>query len=107
MAKNYELPCFVECFHSPCVLNLQETADIIDNVDILTTENKLQRLRRNELNFAYRSSPFQCMDDLAAIVGVTFRLSELRSGQNEAAGIFGNVSLSDLEQHQTGLVLLI
>ncbi|KAK4797988.1 hypothetical protein SAY86_030314 [Trapa natans] len=58
--------------------NGQETADVIDSVDILTTESKLKRLGRNELEFGYRKSPFQCMKDLAAIVGATFRLQ--RSG---------------------------
>lgn len=79
----YELPnpYFVECFHSLYVLNLQETADVIDSVHILTTENKLQRLRRNELDFGYRFSPFQCMNDLVAIVGVTFRLQSSDSAR--------------------------
>lgn len=54
--------------------NRQETADVVESVDFVTTDGRLQRLERADLNFGYRSSPFQSMPDLAAIVAVTFRL---------------------------------
>ncbi|KAJ0042188.1 hypothetical protein Pint_18772 [Pistacia integerrima] len=59
--------------------NGQETADAIDSVDIVTVEGELRTLDRNDLKFGYRSSSFQDMEDLAAIVAVTFRLKELGS----------------------------
>ncbi|GMN28087.1 hypothetical protein TIFTF001_001920 [Ficus carica] len=54
--------------------NGQETADVVESVDFVTTDGRLQRLERADLNFGYRSSPFQSMPDLAAIVAVTFQL---------------------------------
>ncbi|KAK8674164.1 hypothetical protein V6N13_112460 [Hibiscus sabdariffa] len=54
--------------------NGQETADSIESIDIVTTEGKFRTLDRVDLSFGYRSSPFQDMNDLAAIVAVTFRL---------------------------------
>ncbi|XVF71634.1 hypothetical protein PTKIN_Ptkin12aG0054800 [Pterospermum kingtungense] len=54
--------------------NGQETSNSIQNVEIVTTEGSFQTLDRVDLNFGYRSSPFQDMKDLAAIVAVTFRL---------------------------------
>ncbi|KAK9038941.1 hypothetical protein V6N11_023782 [Hibiscus sabdariffa] len=53
---------------------LKETADSIESIDIVTTEGKFRTLDRVDLSFGYRSSPFQDMNDLAAIVAVTFRL---------------------------------
>ncbi|XP_031396953.1 uncharacterized protein LOC116207947 isoform X4 [Punica granatum] len=61
--------------------NGQETADVVDSVNILTTEYKLQRYRRNELNFGYRYSACQDMNDLAAIVEATFRLQSSGSAR--------------------------
>ncbi|KAL5581814.1 hypothetical protein UlMin_014256 [Ulmus minor] len=58
-----------------------ETADAVDSVDIITIDGMLRRLHRADLNFGYRSSPFQDMEDLAAIVAATFRLQ--RSGASK------------------------
>lgn len=52
----------------------QCTADAVDSVDIVTVGGGRRVLRREELTFGYRTSPFQCMNDLAAILSVTFRL---------------------------------
>uniref|UniRef100_A0A5B7BTU1 UDP-N-acetylmuramate dehydrogenase n=1 Tax=Davidia involucrata TaxID=16924 RepID=A0A5B7BTU1_DAVIN len=61
--------------------NGQEIADVIDSIEIITTEGKFQTLKRTDLDFGYRSSPFQEMDDLAAIVAVTFRLKHSESAR--------------------------
>jgi UDP-N-acetylenolpyruvoylglucosamine reductase len=53
---------------------LKETADVVDSIDIVKTDGRFQTLSRIDLNFGYRSSSFQYMEDLAAIVAVTFRL---------------------------------
>lgn len=55
-------------------LLLKETANVIESIDIVTTEGNFRTLNRINLTFGYRSSPFQVMDNLAAIVAVTFRL---------------------------------
>ncbi|WOL09459.1 hypothetical protein Cni_G18212 [Canna indica] len=55
--------------------NSQETGDVVDNVEIITTDGELQVLRRAELAFGYRWSSFQAMNNLAAILAVTFRLT--------------------------------
>ena len=52
---------------------LKQTADVVDSVEIVTTDGKFQTLNRVDLSFGYRSSPFQDMEDLAAIAAVTFR----------------------------------
>ncbi|XP_016498246.2 uncharacterized protein LOC107816995 isoform X2 [Nicotiana tabacum] len=54
--------------------NGQETADTIDSMEIITNEGESRMLKRRELNFGYRSSPFQEMKELASITAVTFRL---------------------------------
>uniref|UniRef100_A0A2N9ERM1 UDP-N-acetylmuramate dehydrogenase n=1 Tax=Fagus sylvatica TaxID=28930 RepID=A0A2N9ERM1_FAGSY len=54
--------------------NGQETADVVDRVDIIKNNGRFQTLNRIDLKFGYRSSPFQFMKDLGAIVAVTFRL---------------------------------
>ncbi|XP_010265115.1 PREDICTED: uncharacterized protein LOC104602937 isoform X2 [Nelumbo nucifera] len=54
--------------------NGQETADAIDTVEIVTVDGRHQILYRSDLAFGYRMSPFQAMQDLAAIVAVTFCL---------------------------------
>ncbi|CAL5372472.1 unnamed protein product [Camellia sinensis] len=61
--------------------NGQETADVIDSIEIVTTEGKFQILNRTDLNFGYRTSPFQDMEDLAAIVAVTFQLKHSESAR--------------------------
>ncbi|KAA3459105.1 UDP-N-acetylenolpyruvoylglucosamine reductase-like isoform X1 [Gossypium australe] len=58
--------------------NGQETANVIESIDIVTTEGNFRTLNRIDLTFGYRSSSFQDMDNLAAIVAATFRLE--RSG---------------------------
>jgi UDP-N-acetylmuramate dehydrogenase len=52
--------------------NGTETSDALVSVDYLTEEGILTTLRREELHFGYRSSPFQQM--CGAIVGAVFRL---------------------------------
>ncbi|KAL9424895.1 hypothetical protein AB3S75_031924 [Citrus x aurantiifolia] len=66
--------------------NGQETAGVIDSVDIVTLGGKLQRVSRNDLKFGYRSSSFQDMKDLAAIVAVTFQLQESTSARRKQRG---------------------
>ncbi|KAA8547799.1 hypothetical protein F0562_004228 [Nyssa sinensis] len=61
--------------------NGQEIADVIDSIEIVTTEGKFQTLNRTDLDFSYRSSPFQDMDHLAAIFAVTFRLKHSKSAR--------------------------
>ncbi|KAK1575142.1 hypothetical protein Q3G72_003020 [Acer saccharum] len=74
--------------------NAQETGDVIYSVDVVTVQGKLQRLEKNDLNFGYRSSTFQDMKDLAAIVAVTFQLQERRTtqplGERTAGSVFRN-----------------
>ncbi|XP_049375120.1 uncharacterized protein LOC125840200 [Solanum verrucosum] len=55
--------------------NGQETAAAIDSIEIITNEGESRMLKRRELNFGYRLSPFQEMKDLASITAVTFRLN--------------------------------
>ncbi|XP_042475443.1 UDP-N-acetylenolpyruvoylglucosamine reductase-like isoform X1 [Macadamia integrifolia] len=54
--------------------NGQETADTIDTVEIVTIDGRNQTLHRNDLTFGYRRSSFQEMENMAAIVAVTFQL---------------------------------
>ncbi|KAK0597896.1 hypothetical protein LWI29_029589 [Acer saccharum] len=74
--------------------NAQETGDVIYSVDVVTVQGKLQRLEKNDLNFGYRSSTFQDMKDLAAIVAFTFQLQERRTtqplGERTAGSVFRN-----------------
>ncbi|XP_020268600.1 uncharacterized protein LOC109844003 [Asparagus officinalis] len=53
----------------------QETSNVIDRVDIVTSDGEFQKLRRSQLTFGYRWSSLQQMVDLAAIASVTFKLS--------------------------------
>ncbi|KAL5743301.1 hypothetical protein ACOSQ2_026417 [Xanthoceras sorbifolium] len=69
--------------------NGQETGDVIDSVDIVTVKGTIQRLERNDLNFGYRSSTFQDMEDLAAIVAVTFRLQQSGSARRKQQECLG------------------
>lgn len=62
---------------------MKETGDVIDSVDIVTVQGKIQRLERDDLKFGYRSSTFQDMKDLAAIYAVTFRLQESGSAKRK------------------------
>ncbi|XP_008807119.3 UDP-N-acetylenolpyruvoylglucosamine reductase-like [Phoenix dactylifera] len=52
----------------------QETGHVIDSVEMVTMDGEVRVLRRSDLAFGYRRSTFQQMEDLAAIVAVTFRL---------------------------------
>lgn len=60
---------------------MKETADVVDSIDIIKTDGRFQTLSKIDLNFGYRSSSFQYMEDLAAIVAVTFRLHPSRSSK--------------------------
>ncbi|KAL6010866.1 hypothetical protein ACLOJK_001308 [Asimina triloba] len=53
----------------------QETADRIDSIEIVTWDGRCRVLNGDDLVFGYRRSPFQEMEDLAAIAAVTLRLS--------------------------------
>ncbi|KAJ9682882.1 hypothetical protein PVL29_018750 [Vitis rotundifolia] len=61
--------------------NGQETAGVVHGVEFVTTEGKFQSLYRTDLKFGYRSSPFQNMKNLAAIVAVTFQLKHSASAR--------------------------
>ncbi|XP_024383863.1 uncharacterized protein [Physcomitrium patens] len=54
----------------------QETGDVVQNVEILTTSGVSHSLSRDagELKFDYRFSPFQKMSDFSVIVAATFDL---------------------------------
>lgn len=52
----------------------QETEDVISSVEIVTRNGELRVLSRNQIDFGYRWSSFQEMEDLAAILAVTFKL---------------------------------
>nr|GLL19255.1 uncharacterized protein LOC109168528 [Ipomoea trifida] len=54
--------------------NTQEAGDCIHTVEIITTGGQTRVLGKLELDFGYRSSPFQGMKDLASITAVTFKL---------------------------------
>lgn len=60
---------------------MKETADAIDTIEIITIDGKLKVMKRSELSFGYRYSPFQEMDDLGAIVAITFRLKRSESAR--------------------------
>lgn len=55
-------------------LSLKETSDVVDSVEIITAAGEYRIMKRTEITFGYRSSPFQGMNDLAGITAVTFRL---------------------------------
>ncbi|KAJ4964048.1 hypothetical protein NE237_023987 [Protea cynaroides] len=61
--------------------NGQETADTIYTVEIVTIDGRHQTLHRNDLSFGYRRSSFQKMEDMAAIVAVTFQLKPSASAR--------------------------
>lgn len=52
--------------------NGSETAQSLDSIDFMHPDGNLVTLKRKDLNFAYRISPFQKMK--GAIVGATFKL---------------------------------
>ncbi|GAQ81595.1 UDP-N-acetylmuramate:NADP+ oxidoreductase [Klebsormidium nitens] len=55
-----------------------ETGDVVDSVEIVTAEGTSRTLTRDngELAWSYRTSPFQQMEGLAAIVAATFKLDK-------------------------------
>ncbi|KAL3844880.1 hypothetical protein ACJIZ3_002283 [Penstemon smallii] len=61
--------------------NGQESGDVVESVEIITTEGEYRVMDRSELSFGYRLSPFQGMKDLAAISCVTFRLKCSKSAR--------------------------
>lgn len=66
--------------------DVKEASDCIETVEIITTGGQTQVLGKPELDFSYRSSPFQGMKDLASITAVTFKLKfsqEARQKQME------------------------
>ncbi|KAK8952565.1 hypothetical protein KSP39_PZI003643 [Platanthera zijinensis] len=54
--------------------NGQETAEVVESVEVVTREGDVRILGRDEVRFGYRWSSLQDMQDLAAIIAVTFRL---------------------------------
>ncbi|KAL5726114.1 hypothetical protein ACHQM5_009184 [Ranunculus cassubicifolius] len=63
--------------------NGQETADIIDSVEFVSNDGRYRTLNRNDLTFSYRRSSFQDMDDLAAIITVTFCLTPSATAKSQ------------------------
>ncbi|KAH6825880.1 hypothetical protein C2S53_001296 [Perilla frutescens var. hirtella] len=61
--------------------NGQETADAVESVEIITSEGQRMILRRSDLDFRYRWSSFQGMNNLAAITAVTFQLKLSKSAK--------------------------
>ncbi|KAM1264992.1 hypothetical protein EV1_034571 [Malus domestica] len=61
--------------------NGQETANAIRSVEFVTMTGKFLRFSRTDLVFGYRSSPFQVMEELAAIIAVTFELQHSGSAK--------------------------
>ncbi|GFP85315.1 UDP-n-acetylenolpyruvoylglucosamine reductase [Phtheirospermum japonicum] len=61
--------------------NGQETAGAVESIEIITTKGEYKTIKRRDLSFSYRSSPFQDMNDLAAITAVTFRLKVSQSAK--------------------------
>lgn len=56
---------------------VQETADVLQSVEIVTSSGDWCTLskEREELAYSYRTSPFQKMKHVAAIVAATFQLT--------------------------------
>ena len=63
--------------------NFQETGNVIDRVDIVTLDGKIQELSTRQLAFGYRWSSFQQMVDLAAITTVTFKLKPTTTAREQ------------------------
>lgn len=71
--------------------NSSETSQAIQSVDFVTETGMVQKLERQNMTFAYRSSPFQKMK--GAIVGATFALtpsSDARKRQIDIVNIRKN-----------------
>ncbi|PIA33280.1 hypothetical protein AQUCO_04100003v1 [Aquilegia coerulea] len=85
--------------------NGQETADVIDSVEIVTVDGRLKTLNREELSFGYRKSPFQEMEDLAAVTAVTFRLIPSVSAKERQQTMLAKRKMSQpLAQRSAGSV---
>lgn len=57
-----------------CANVRQETGDVVESVELVTTSGDSRSLSRGEMSFEYRTSPFQQMRDSAVIVAATFAL---------------------------------
>ncbi|KAL3640432.1 hypothetical protein CASFOL_015400 [Castilleja foliolosa] len=68
------------CIAHPTAL-LSETAAAVESIEIVTTKGEYKTIKRSDLSFGYRSSPFQDMNDLAAITAVTFQLKASQSAK--------------------------
>ncbi|XP_031499840.1 uncharacterized protein LOC116264057 isoform X2 [Nymphaea colorata] len=62
----------------------QEISDVIESVEIITINGEHRLIGRNDLLFYYRQSSFQKMQDLAAIVAVTFHLTPSSTSKTKA-----------------------
>lgn len=54
--------------------NGQETGEAVESVEVVSREGEVRILGRDDVRFGYRWSSLQDMQDLAAIIAVTFRL---------------------------------
>ncbi|KAK9105765.1 hypothetical protein Scep_022609 [Stephania cephalantha] len=66
---------------SNCLFDDKETSDTVDSVEIITIDGENRVFDRIDLAFGYRWSCFQEMEDLAAIVSVTFCLKASSSSR--------------------------
>ncbi|KAL0920980.1 hypothetical protein M5K25_008003 [Dendrobium thyrsiflorum] len=62
--------------------NGQETAEVVESVEVVNREGGVRALGKEDLRFGYRWSSLQEMDDLAAILTVTFRLRPAPAARN-------------------------
>lgn len=53
----------------------QETAGVLKSVEVVTTSGNKHALPREKLSYSYRSSPFQTVQEFAAIASATFELT--------------------------------
>ncbi|KAG0455130.1 hypothetical protein HPP92_024124 [Vanilla planifolia] len=60
----------------------QETADVVETVEVVTREGEVKLLGREDVSFGYRWSSMQEMKELAAILAVTFRLHPSTAARN-------------------------
>ncbi|CAN6451615.1 unnamed protein product [Victoria cruziana] len=62
----------------------QEISDVVESVEIITVNGEHRLIGRKELLFHYRRSSFQEMQDLAAIVAITFHLTPSSTSKKKA-----------------------
>ncbi|KAH0464022.1 hypothetical protein IEQ34_006808 [Dendrobium chrysotoxum] len=62
--------------------NGQETAEVVESVEVVNREGEIRVLGKEDLKFGYRWSSLQEMDDLAGILAVTFRLRPAPAARN-------------------------